>query len=484
MHASALITRTGVAASAPRRQRRWPALLAVSLMLLVAACADDDTSSTDTTAAGDAGTTTSVPGEATGNVLNVPDDHVTIQEAVDAAAPGDLILIAPGTYNEAVDVTTDDLVIRGLDRNEVILDGEFELENGIRIIGADGVAVENMTAQNYTRNGFFWTSDVEGFRASYLTALRNGDYGVYTFGSRDGVIEHSYGGGSPDAGFYIGQCYPCNAVITDVISEYNGLGYSGTNAGGNLLIVNSTWRHNRAGIVPNSGSYEGCAPERETTIVGNLVYGNSNGDTPAISAARDAQGNGIIIPGGLDNIVERNLIFDHDVAGIALVPFPEDNPIDAIPDPPSDDCLADATVAPDDVSATLPELLLWPASGNIVRDNVILRSGVADLLAAIIGDETNAFCDNEHETSLPEGIEDTWPCEGEAGTMTAEGTTKMLALIDEERPDSVPYDEAEWPHPGPQPNMPDAATAPAVPARGLPYSVNLDSITVPEMPEL
>ena len=66
----------------------------------------------------------------TEGVLNVPADYATIQEAVDAAVEGDLILIAPGTYNEAVQVTTDNIVIRGLDRNAVIMDGNFELDNG------------------------------------------------------------------------------------------------------------------------------------------------------------------------------------------------------------------------------------------------------------------------------------------------------------------------------------------------------------------
>ena len=39
--------------------------------------------------------------------------------------------------------------------DEVVLDGEFTLENGFFVI-ADGVALENMTARNYTTNGFFW----------------------------------------------------------------------------------------------------------------------------------------------------------------------------------------------------------------------------------------------------------------------------------------------------------------------------------------
>lgn len=459
--------------------------MAMALLFVAAACSSEEDGTTTTTApAGEGSTTSTTAAGGSGATHRVPGDFDTIQEAVDAAAEGDLILIEPGTYNEAVDVTTNDLVIRGLDRNEVILDGEFELENGIRVIGADGVAIENMTAKNYTRNGFFWTSDVEGFRGSYLTAIRNGDYGIYTFGSRDGVLEHSYGGGSPDAGFYIGQCYPCNAVINDVVSEYNGLGYSGTNAGGNLLIVDSTFRFNRAGIVPNSGSYEGCAPERESTLVGNLVYSNSNEETPAIGAAITAQGNGIIVPGGVDNVIERNLIFDHDIAGIALVPFPEDNPINFIPDPPDEDCLADAIPADDADTADLPATLLWPASGNVVRGNVISDSGVADMLLAIVGKEINKFCDNEHETTLPADLETIQPCEGEPGKVGAEGTVKMLELIEEERAPSVPYDEAVWPEPGPQESMPDAETAPARPARGLPYEVDLDAITLPEMPDL
>ena len=53
------------------------------------------------------------------------------------------------------------------------------------VVGADGVAVENLTARNFTENGFFWNG-VLGYRGSYLTAYRNGDYGVYAYDSQYG----------------------------------------------------------------------------------------------------------------------------------------------------------------------------------------------------------------------------------------------------------------------------------------------------------
>ena len=285
--------------------------------MLTACSGDDSSESTDEeTPAEDDGAST----------LAVPEDYDTIQAAVDEAEPGDLVLVSPGTYEEAVTVETDEIVIRGLDRDEVILDGGFELENGIRVVGADGVVVENMTAQNYAFNGFFWTG-VDGYRGSYLTAVRNGDYGLYAFEAVNGVFEHSYASGSPDAGFYIGGCYPCNAVIDDVIAEWNGLGYSGTNSGGDLYIINSTFNDNRAGILPNVGTYEPCFPQRETTIAGNIVHSNNNGENDVIDFGQLALGNGILLAGGIGNVIERNLVYDHDITGIGIVPLPEEDPV-------------------------------------------------------------------------------------------------------------------------------------------------------------
>jgi len=459
--------------------RRLLALLLACVLVLAAACGGDDDDTADDDADSGGGDAASVE-----DALRVPDDYDTIQAAVDAAEPGDLVLVGPGTYEEAVNVETDELTIRGLDRNEVILDGGFEKDNGIRVVGADGVAIENMTARNYTNNGFFWTG-VDGYRGSYLTTYRIGDYGVYAFDSTSGLIEQSYTSGSPDAGVYIGQCYPCDAVIDGVVSEYNGLGYSGTNSGGDLLIVNSTFRYNRAGIVPNSGSYELCYPERDTTIVGNTVYSNNQPDTPAIDVALLAMGNGILPSGGVGNTIERNLVYDHDRTGIGLVPFPEEDANDDIPPPTDDDkpCADTLTEAPAD-PATLPDLLVWNPRDNRVVGNVVSDSRLADLAVGSLEDVSqlgNCFADNTFDTSAPLDVEALAPCEGEGsgGDWTA-GAIDLVALMTAVQPPSGDYKTT--PVPEAQENMPEADTAPGRPATDGPPEVDLDAIEVPERP--
>jgi len=464
------------------RRHTLIATLVVAAALLAAACSSSSEPSSTGTDGAD-GTSSTIAGtEWSGATIEVPEDFPTIQEAVDEAEPGDLILIAPGVYHEAVDVETPGLTIRGLDRNTTILDGEFTRDNGVRVLGADNVTVQNLTARNYTGNGFFWTG-VEGYHGSYLTAYRNGDYGIYAFDSVRGQFDNSYASGSPDAGFYIGECYPCDAALIDVVSEYNGLGYSGTNSGGNLVIASSEFAHNRAGIVPNSGSYELCYPERETTIVGNLVHDNGDApDTPAIDVAKLAMGTGILVTGGYDNLVQNNLVYGHERVGIGLVPFPEENPKDDIPtgEELTMPC-SEARELPTADEATLPGTLLWDAVGNTVKGNVVSESGLADLAFGTLGAEGglgNCFEGNTFTTSAPVDIEVVMACTGAAGDFT--GTLDLAGLIASERPPSGDY--KTQPIPPDQPNMPDAATAPGMPAVDVPRRIDIGSIGVPARP--
>jgi len=314
-----------------------------------------------------------------GAVIRVPEAVPTIQEAVDAAAPGDLILIGPGVYHEGVRVTTPFLTIRGTDRDDVVLEGDFERPNGIHVLDAPGVAVENVTARHFTLNGLFWTG-LQGYRASYVTTYANGDYGVYAYNASYGQVDHAYASGHPDSGLYIGECQPCHAVIVDSLSENNALGYSGTNAGGDLWVVNSIWRNNMGGIVPNTLDTERLAPQRGAVVAGNLVYDNNNLDAPAKSIAYPSLGIGILVAGGRDNVVRDNRVSGHRHYGIAVVPNVDEN--------------------------------VWFSGRNRVVRNRVDRSGIADLAVGGPAMGGNCFADNAFETSLPIAIELTAGCGG------------------------------------------------------------------------
>lgn len=383
--------------------------------------------------------------------LAVPGDFATIQDAVDAANPGDLVLIAAGTYAETVEVTRPGLTIRGEDRNEVVLDGGDSLPNGFAVT-ADGVAIENLTLHGYTQNGVLFNglddeadADVvagtegnalEGYRVSYVTAYNNGLYGVYAFAAHGGLIEHTYVSGHPDSGLYIGQCQPCDAVVRDVTAENNAIGYYGTNASQGIIVAESTFRGNRLGMAPNSQDAEKLAPQAETILIGNLVVDNDNPQAPEILYG--FSGGGIAVGGGTKNLVVRNRVEGHDEFGIGLV----------------------------GLNQFAPE-------GNTVDGNVLADNGV-DLLydppdRATMGD--NCFTGNTFTSSLPATIEQVMPCGGPAGTFDGGRFTPRPA------PPGIDYRDVAAP--ADQPTMPDAATAPFAAASNVPPAVDLDAITVP-----
>lgn len=368
-----------------------------------------------------------------GRVIRVPADAPTIQDAVDRAQPGDLVLVAPGVYHEAVKVTTSHLTIRGEDRNGVILDGRFDptMKNGVAVFGADGVALENMTARHFQQNGFYWRS-AWGYRGSYLTAYNNGDYGLYAFDSGVGQFDHSYASGHPDSGFYIGQCDPCNALITDVVARNNAIGYSGTNASGRLVIRDSEWVENMAGIVPNTLDSEALAPQHGVTIVGNVVRANHNRSAPVKPRLYALFGSGIILLGGNGNEVAYSRVEDHAYVGIAVAPSIDDN--------------------------------LWIGGANRIHDNVVGGSGLADLALIAPSGSHNCFARNAARTTLPPALESAYACGAPLAALGGGDAGLLLnALGLYVRSLDVP-DQESWkrqPAPPRQPSMPDANAVPA-----------------------
>ena len=392
------------------------------------------------------------------NVLEVGTDKEfsTIQNAVDKALNGDLILIDPGVYNESVTVTTPYLTIRGTDRNSVIIDGEFMRENGIQIYDTDGVSVENLSVRNFSLNGIYWNGS-KGFKGSYLTVYNNGDYGVYAFDSTDGIFDNVYASGHPDSGIYIGQCYPCNTLIYDNVVEGNALGYSGTNAGGHLYLYRNIWRDNMSGIVPNTLDSELNPPGRETTIISNLVLDNNNYAAPTNRFGLVAKGMGIVVPGRVGDIIEKNIVVNHDKYGIVASPM-----LDA---------------------------KLYFSQNVQVKNNLVLDSGYTDLALAGPWGPGNCYEGNIYQTSTPPLLEQLHNCSsiedgGLLSRLPLQGDVSGLMMLagffaeaQNEELDKNRYKEYVWPKE--QVNMSFEDIAIPNPAINLFFIPNLDAMELP-----
>jgi hypothetical protein len=320
----------------------------------------------------------------------------TIQAAVNAAHPGDWILIGPGDYHEqgarnaGVLVTTPNLHLRGMDRNQVIVDGTLHGaatcssdpsaqnftrggRNGIEVFKASGVSVENLTACNFLsdNNGYgyngnqIWFNGGDGsgtiglhsYRGSFLTAsstyYKNDTsaqtiYGVYANNADGpGLFNHDYASNMGDSSFYVGACPDCNAILTDDHAQNSPLGFSATNAGGHLIVEDSEWDQNKDGIVPNSLNNDdwpspqngACPPGQRgptgtascTVIRDNYVHDNNNPNVPQIGLATTvAAGSGIVLVGGKNDTVIDNHVSHHAAYGILIFDY-----LDAETPPPN-----------------------------------------------------------------------------------------------------------------------------------------------------
>ncbi|MFI6645506.1 right-handed parallel beta-helix repeat-containing protein [Streptomyces sp. NPDC050504] len=386
-------------------------------------------------------------------VLRVPQQYPSIQKAVNTARSGDMVLVSPGVYRESVQLKTARVVLRGTDRDEVVVDGEFKRANGITVTGAASV-VENLTVRNNLANGLLFTGVTDealqgpgaggagydpldtaafpalrGFRASYVTAHNNALYGIYAFDARDGVIEHSYGSGHADSGIYVGQCKPCNTVVRDNTTEHNAVGIEVTNASEDLYFLGNTARLNRVGMTVNSNNLEALGPQHRAVVAGNLIADNNDRHSP--EQADGGFGIGVGIGGGTYNRFERNRVEGHSRAGFFL----------------------------QDVQG-------YPVRGNEIRDNA-LDGGQLGLVVEARRSAGNCFVRNgsvpTSPVSLPVGLT---ACPGRDAPLATPGSPRSGGAV----PPGMSFREV--PAPPAQPDMPSPGKAPARAAVGLPGKVD------------
>jgi Right handed beta helix region len=376
---------------------------------------------------------------ASASEIRVPDDAPTLQVAIEQASPGDTIVLSAGTYNGGNVVPREKrgITIRGVDRNEVVFDGADRRKNGI-VVHADGVSILNLSAHNFLRNGLYWDG-ADRFRASYVTVWNVREYGVYVEDGEQGVVDNAYVSGAARAAYYVGECRPCHATISHVVARLSAIGYSGTNATG-VVIRDSVWDRNGAGIVPNTYANEALPPQARATIVRNTITNSGRARVPIRTALAGFVGIGIAIAGGNENTVSRNRVTASQRYGIAVFPtarFVVFTPGAPEPGPP------------------------WRPRGNRISRNAVTGSGRADLALAQGSGVRNCFTGNRGARTLPRGLQ-TPTCarvssDGDpsvAAELTRPVRVMYQRTISRRRPPSY----ASMPTPPPQPSMPGAAS--------------------------
>jgi hypothetical protein len=410
----------------------------------------------------------------------------TIQEAVNASTAGAFVLIEPGVYDEEVKVTSaqSGIYIRGMNRNTVIIDGQHKVGNGIDIIRANNVWVENLTVRNFEfgescadeecGNGIWWDGrgsgkpiGAHGWFGEYLTAYdtgMKGGYGLFANSETEGEFNHVYASGYADSGFYIGACQECDARVRNATMEDNSLGYSGSNAGGRLIIEKSTFAHNSVGFATNSENPgdlpapqdgECNRPEEPTTptptitttkiqrctIIRNDSFTeNNNLSVPPNGSTEVAPwGVGLELPGDYADLVVHDTFSGNPNVGLLGFEYPNPFPLPPFCENPEGCGTIDFQFAGNRISQNT--FTDNGTNGGAFAGDFTMLSGAGELLDEL-GYEfpkaesvdnclyQNSFAD----ATYPAHVERTWRCSHETTPNPGggeAGVDYLLGLIDE-----------------------------------------------------
>jgi parallel beta-helix repeat protein len=337
----------------------------------------------------------------------------TIQAAVDAAQPGDTILVPPGTYRESVLVATSHLTITG--SRAAILDAAgFRV--GIRVgsgsisrggpaptcppLAVQGFTLQGLTVKHASFSGVFLVG-VDGYRLTGTRYVDNPVYGPFPVCSHDGLIDgnqvvggDSKGGPSTDTGIYVGDDDQVTVRDNSVTNYVIGVVVENTI---NATVQDNLFKGNTAGIyaavLPNHPRpfTDHVVIERNQVVDNNLPNPVPADSGEEIGGVPTGVG---IVNFGADHVVVRdNRVLGNDSLGVIVL----------------QNFLASA------------DPRIEPNSDFVqVRGNVILQNGHnPDPVRAVtpgadmVYDGTgsgNCFADNVFATEFPTGITEQFPC--------------------------------------------------------------------------
>lgn len=260
------------------------------------------------------------------DVIRVPEDYPLIQWAINAANPGDTILVSPGVYNERI-IVNKSVNLVGQNRDTTVIDAQ---ETGTVItVTAPKVNITGLTIQNGKTGDLL--NPGRGIVGGYTISnnrIRNNDCGILDAAIIKNNIVQNNGGYVEGHGIH-----SHNSLIEENVVSNNRIGIEGHGSTiknnlmenqngyglkvGSSLVVGNTIRENYEGIYVSTMGYWGNTIyhnnfiDNEEQVVNYEYYQESSWDNGAEGnywsdyKGVDADGNGIgdtLVPHiGVDN---------------------------------------------------------------------------------------------------------------------------------------------------------------------------------------
>ncbi|MBL1089716.1 MULTISPECIES: right-handed parallel beta-helix repeat-containing protein [Streptomyces] len=264
------------------------------------------------------------PSDAPGRHVVRPGE--SIQQAVDAARPGDTVVLRPGIYRESVLITTSRLRLVGAGKKTVIRPSSKraanrcgEEGNGICVLGSQhrplrDVSIRALTVTGFKQNGI-WASGTDRMTVYGVTSRKNGVWGIAQEKSTRGVIHDNFVTDNGDSGIFLantvkeegGATDTRGASITQNRMSRNRIGVTIRRVR-NLTVGHNTVTGNCAGVFVVGDE---SRPRAGALTVRDNDVSRNNRHCAATKRLPFLQGSGIVLTGTERALVRHNLVRDN-----------------------------------------------------------------------------------------------------------------------------------------------------------------------------